>query len=286
MEGQNTVLSVVGPIATNAASLRLVTQALLQQNPWLHDPLVHEIPWRADQETEIKSAKKLCFGVLRTDGVVNPTPPVRRAIEMVVRALRTAGHEVIDWQPPSHRIINDTGFNSWIYDGGKDVCSAFALSGEPMAPQVSFYQSLEKEFAATEIAAINVELRRLKKEYLEYWNSTAEKTGTGRPVDAVISPLAPFPAARREKYKYYGYSTWVNALDYTSVVVPVTNANKKIDMKEEGYKALDEQDKIIQDDYDPEIYDGAHVSLQIVGRRLQEEKMLAVAEDVGGILHA
>jgi amidase len=286
MEGQNTVLSVVGPLATNAASLRLVTQALLQQEPWLHDPLVHEIPWRADQESEIKSAKKLCLGVLRTDGIVNPHPPVSRAVEMVVKALRSAGHEVIDWQPPSHRTINDTGFNSWIYDAGKDVRSAFALSGEPMAPQVSFYRSLEKEYTASEIAAINVEVRRLKKEYMEYWNSTVDKTGTGRPVDAIICPLAPFPAARKEKYKYYGYSTWVNTLDYTSVVVPVTNADKSVDKKDEGYKAIDEQDKKIQDDYDPEIYDGAHVSVQLVGRRLQEEKMLAVAEYVGGLIHA
>jgi amidase len=286
MDGQNTVLSVVGPIATNAASLRLVTQALFQQEPWLHDPLVHEIPWRTDHETEIKSAKKLCFGVLRTDGVVNPLPPVRRTIDMVVETLRSAGHAVIDWQPPSHGTINDTGFNAWIYDGGKDVHSAFALSDEPMAPQVSLYQSLDKEFTASEIATTNVELRGLKKEYMEYWNSTINQTGTGRPVDAVISPVAPFPAARRERFKYYGYSTWVNALDYTSVVVPVTNVDKKIDTKEEGYRALDEQDKKIQDDYDPEIYDGAHVSVQIVGRRLQEEKMLAVAEYVGGLLHA
>jgi amidase len=29
---------------------------------------------------------------------------------------------------------------------------------------------------------------------------------------------------------------------------------------------------------DSEIYDGAHVSLQIVGRRLQEEKVLTIAE--------
>jgi amidase len=29
---------------------------------------------------------------------------------------------------------------------------------------------------------------------------------------------------------------------------------------------------------DPKIYDGAHVALQIVGRRLQEEKMLAIAD--------
>ena len=35
---------------------------------------------------------------------------------------------------------------------------------------------------------------------------------------------------------------------------------------------------------DPEIYDGAHVSLQIVGRRLQEEKILAIAEYVGKLI--
>jgi amidase len=35
---------------------------------------------------------------------------------------------------------------------------------------------------------------------------------------------------------------------------------------------------------DPEIYDGAHVSLQIVGRRLQEEKMLAIAAHVESLL--
>ncbi|RAR02107.1 general amidase [Stemphylium lycopersici] len=284
MDGQNSILSVVGPLATNAASLRLVTQALLEQNPWLHDPLVHEIPWRADHEAEAKNAKTLCFGVLRTDGVVNPTPPVRRAIEMVVKAVREAGHEVIDWQPPSHRTIGDTGFKSWIFDGGKDVRSAFALSGEPMAPQVAFYDKLEKEFTGSEIAATNVEMRQLKKDYMEYWNSTAAKTGTGRPVDAVISPLAPFPAARREKYTYYGYSTFVNVLDYTSVVVPVTNVDKSVDVKDENYQALDDRDKGIHDDYDPSIYDGAHVSVQIVGRRLQEEKMLAIAEKIDSLL--
>ena len=32
---------------------------------------------------------------------------------------------------------------------------------------------------------------------------------------------------------------------------------------------------------DAEIFDGAHVSVQVVGRRLQEEKVLALAEFVG-----
>ena len=35
---------------------------------------------------------------------------------------------------------------------------------------------------------------------------------------------------------------------------------------------------------DPELYDGAHVSLQIVGRRFQEEKILTMTEILGHAL--
>ena len=36
---------------------------------------------------------------------------------------------------------------------------------------------------------------------------------------------------------------------------------------------------------DPDIYDGAYVGVQLIGRRLQEEKMLALAKYVGEALH-
>ncbi|KAH7381371.1 amidase signature domain-containing protein [Phaeosphaeria sp. MPI-PUGE-AT-0046c] len=295
MDGQNSILSVVGPIATNAASLRLITQAFLDQKPWEIDPLVHEIPWRYMEENSIneniqdgrgmqKRGGKLCFGLLKHDGVVGPMPPIKRALDMLVAALEEAGHEVIEWTPPSHKIINDTGYKSWIFDGGVDVKSAFALSGEPMSKQIEFFNSVSDQFSASDIAAVNVEMRTLRKEYLDYWNSTAANTSTGRAVDAVISPLAPFPAARPEKFTYYGYSTWVNVLDYTSITVPVTKVDKGVDGKDSEYKALDKRDQQIQDDYDPEIYDGSHVSVQIVGRRLQEEKMLAIAAYVESLL--
>ncbi|KAF2847529.1 general amidase-like protein GmdA [Plenodomus tracheiphilus IPT5] len=291
MDGQNSILSVVGPLATNAASLRLITQAILQQKPWDIDPMVHEIPWRTDAENDVSNRASganggLVFGVMRTDGIVTPHPPVLRAVDEVVAALRAKGHEVIDWTPPSHKEIVDTGLNAWIFDAGRDVKSAFALSGEPMPPQVSFYASIppEKEFSATDIASTNRKLRALKKENLDYWNSTAAQTKSGRRVDGVICPLAPFAAARRERYKYYAYSTWVNALDYTSVVLPVTNVDKGVDRRVEGYQALSGEDGEIQGDYDPEIYDGAHVAVQIVGRRLEEEKMVGIAEYVGSLL--
>ncbi|KAF1972622.1 amidase [Bimuria novae-zelandiae CBS 107.79] len=293
MDGQNTILSVVGPLAPTLGSLRLLVKAILSQQPWLHDPLVHEMPWRDSHEREIttllnpedpNSGAKLCFGVIATDGIVTPTPPIRRAIDIVVNALRSQGHEVVEWQPPSHRDILDQAFKTWEFDAGTDLKGAFALSGEPMLPQVSSFSTLEKQYSAAEIVAVNVRLRELKKHYMEYWNSTAKLSKTGRCVDAVIGPVAPWPAARPEKYAYYGYTTWVNALDYTSVVVPVTEVDKKIDVVDKDYQPMDERDRTCFESYDPEIYDGAHVSLQLVGRRLQEEKMLAIAEYVGKVV--
>ena len=132
-----------------------------------------------------------------------------------------------------------------MYDGGANIHEAFSLSGEEIAPQVarSYYHTPKDQMNATMIAANNVAKREYQKEYLEYWNSTKDLTGTGRPVDALISPLAPFPAARQEGYSYYGYSTFVNLLDYTSCVFPVTTADKNVDVMDKDFRPLSDEDK-------------------------------------------
>ncbi|KAL6908636.1 amidase [Trichoderma evansii] len=294
MDGQNSILSSVGPMATTAAGAKLLVQAILSQQPWLHDPLVVDMPWRDTLEAETKELTKvtskgpLVFGVLKTDGVVNPQPPVARAISVLTAALTKAGHKVVEWTPPanSHQALMGAIVNSWRYDGGKNVHDAFALSGERMHPQILrvFGTSPGEQFNATQIAENNIERRRLQTEYLDYWNSTIEITGTGRPVDGFICPVAPYAAARPQKYKYYGYSAFVNILNYTSVNVPVTLADKDIDKYDPGYVPLNELDSATVEDYDAELYDGAHVGLQIVGRSYTEEKMLVIAEYVSELL--
>lgn len=60
----------------------------------------------------------------------------------------------------------------------------------------------------------------------------------------------------------------------------MTNVDKKVDVVNQSFKPVSEQDRDTQDDYDPELYHGAHVAVQLVGRRLQEEKVLALSEYV------
>lgn len=254
MDGQNTILSVVGPLSRSVPSLQMVVKAILSQQPWLHDPLVHEIPWRQSYEDDVWG-RKLVFGILEHDGVCTPFPPVQRAIAMVAKAVRANGHRTIQWDPPSHRRGNDIGLASWFFDGGGDAHKAFSLSGEPPSPQIAYKGAPDPEVGANKIAATNVAKREYQKEYMEYWNSTADATGSGRPVDAIIMPSAPFPAARPERYRYYGYGTILNVLDYSTCVVPVTKVDKDIDVMERSFKPVDDFDQRVQNDCKPSLCD-------------------------------
>ncbi|KAB8252014.1 amidase signature domain-containing protein [Aspergillus flavus] len=285
IDGQNMILSVVGPLATTARSLTLLFKAVLSQQPWYHDPLVLELPWRADVEERTRAlirksadgSPSLAFAIMRHDGMVRPHPPIARAVEIVEQTLKRLGHKVIEWKPPAHQIGIDIFGRVCVADGGADIAHHLGLSGEPKSLQCIVGEGIP-HMSALEIAALNVEKRQYQKLYMDYWNSTAEITGTGRPVDGVICPCAPHAAVIPHKYAHVGYTAFVNLLDYTSVVFPVTQADKKVDVPEPKDDFLSEIDKIVHEQYDPEMYDGAPAGLQIVGRRLEEEKMLTLAD--------
>jgi amidase len=93
----------------------------------------------------------------------------------------------------------------------------------------------------------------------------------------------------------------VNVLDYCSVVIPVTTADKELDVRtaitnqsqiETGIHgqlvsdtASDCRHVLIDLTDDAEIFHGTPVGVQIVGRKLEEEKILAVAQRVVDALH-
>lgn len=97
LDGQNSVLSIVGPLARDVGALEVGVRAVLGAAPWEVDPAVVEMPWREGVAGEVRG-RKLVFGVLRDDGVVGVTPPVRRAVEEVVERVRAVGHEVGDFK--------------------------------------------------------------------------------------------------------------------------------------------------------------------------------------------
>jgi amidase len=104
MDGQSTVLSVLGPMAHSVDAVKLFTESVLSRQPWLHDPAVVEIPWRESIfQSTLTRSKPMVFGVLANDGYVAVQPPVERALKKVADTLKSLGHILIDWDPPSHK---------------------------------------------------------------------------------------------------------------------------------------------------------------------------------------
>jgi amidase len=109
MDGQGSILSVIGPIAPTARSLSFLFKSVLGQEPWLHDPLAFELPWRDEIVEETKAlinakagSSTLAFGLMKWDGVARIHPPIARGVKIVEETLKRLGHRVIEWNPPSH----------------------------------------------------------------------------------------------------------------------------------------------------------------------------------------
>lgn len=95
---------VVGPMATQVSGLELIMRSLLQTEPWKRDPMVIELPWKENvflkMNEGVSGREKMAFGIMVSDGYVNPQPPVERAIRMVIDVVRALGHKVCSHSPP------------------------------------------------------------------------------------------------------------------------------------------------------------------------------------------
>lgn len=71
-----------------------------------------------------------------------------------------------------------------------------------------------------------------------------------------------------------------NLLDYPGVVFPVTTVDPDLDVADVNYAPKNVQDSWVHSLYTPETFADAPVSLQIVGRRQEDEKVLAALVEI------
>ncbi|EJD42742.1 general amidase [Auricularia subglabra TFB-10046 SS5] len=293
MMGQDSLSSVAGPLAQSLEAVKIFMQAVLGTKPWLKDPLALRKPWdegsyRLDEHG---GGRKLCFGVLWDDGSCKPTPPLQRAMEMTKQALLAAGHEVVDWEPLHHKVIVALAGQIWAADDGQDFRAALASTGEPLltsmlpddvAPPVEGALSIISGDTCDAYALWQLHARKtqLREEYCDHWNATIFATTTGRPVDAVISPVAPHPAPPHGMYRLAAYTTVFNVLDYPAAVIPITRVDPVLDAPAEKHEFRHVEDKVVYEMYTPEKFENAPVGLQIVGRTQEDEAVIAMAEIV------
>lgn len=103
-------------------------KSVIDQRPWLNDPLSVRKPWAEDEYKLVEhgAGKQLCFAIISDYDGIKPHPPILRGLQAVKDVLLKAGHQgmncssdpprarihisaVIDWEALRHQEIFDVG---------------------------------------------------------------------------------------------------------------------------------------------------------------------------------
>jgi Asp-tRNA(Asn)/Glu-tRNA(Gln) amidotransferase A subunit family amidase len=311
MPGQEGVPSVYSPMARTLDDLTYFTKSFIGMKPWEADHTVHPIPWRDSDYTAISSperARKLRIGLMTSDGVVPPSPAIARALSVSTSALRQAGHTVVEMSaasfPPTATPAYGLQVASMLLcaDGGSTYRSFFRTgeATDPAAAQLRFYAMLPQAIRYLHYLWVRyvrgdgawasllryfgplsafqqwqwvAKREAFRATWFEWWNQAEQQ------FDFILCPANATPAlphgAMHDAVSSCGYTFLWNMLDYTAGVVPVTKVDAKADRLPPAFRPGNGVSQGAYQHYDAAKMDGLPCAVQVVGRRLQEEKVLA-----------
>lgn len=230
--GQESIRGVIGPLGQSIEDLWLFQKSVIDQDPSDIDTSLAPVPWKGELDTP----KDITVGIMMSDGIVKPHPPILRALETAKSKLQAAGVKVVDWEPFKHDHAWDIVAALYFPDGGKRIVNALAASGEPMLPLTAHALNYSKPISISE----NWDLNLARENYRREYNALMKERG----VDVILCPTYVGVGVLQHKPKYWGYTSQWNILDQPAVVFPTgMAADKNVDVVEEGYKPLNEKDE-------------------------------------------
>ncbi|KAI0634944.1 amidase signature enzyme [Trametes polyzona] len=308
MPGQEGIPAVYSPMTGTLEDLEMFWKAIVSMKPWEYDHSCLPLPWR---EVDLVSGKPIRWAVLWDDGVVTPSPACERALEMVVSELTARGHEVVKLsEPPSPYEGFKIGAQLLMAEAGK-VSTKPIRWGESNDPGVRqarlafalprfvkrLYAWYLRHVKGDEVYAGIVE-NASEKTVEEYLGLVAEREGyrarwfeklKDEAIDFVLTVPNALPATphggMKGGFKGCGYTFLWNILDYSAGVLPVTHVDKELDALDvKSFKPRNAIERDMYKMYDATKMHGLPVGVQVIGKRLEEEKVLEGMKIIEGAL--
>ncbi len=271
-------VSAPGFLARSVRDISLFSRVTAQSKPWERDPFVYPHPW---QGITIPRVKGLRIGVWSSNNYMHLHPPVERGFLAAQEKLRRAGVELVDFQGPD---ISEVWELQKEWTELQDLSYLRELlSNEPHTDIVKATEIITKRTPPPALSidylhTMNARISTLVRQMHEAWNRD------GKPTDALLWVPAPHTAVPFDKYTYLGFTGLFNVIDWPAMALPLgmfvdRNIDKKTNIT--PFNALDAE---IQDLYDPESFHGLPLSVQLIGRRFEDEKLLALSHVVHDII--
>lgn len=235
VKGNVSIKVSTGPVCHSMADLHLFVKLLLTRPTIPHEPSACIPFWNENKCKSSGLRRKLRAAMIWTDSVVDPHPPVRRALKEVQDKLEKTGHIVVDFQLPFD--CWEAALTTWalyFQTGAAETLALLKAGGEEPIPAFAHYLKTFniKPLTVPELFKHNTAQATYKATFQQAWDDAQDE-----PFDCIICPSAPLAGNPHDFPLWWGYTTLWNLLDYPSTIMPLKDfkINSHDDPKDEAY---------------------------------------------------
>ncbi|KAI5959887.1 uncharacterized protein KGF55_005119 [Candida pseudojiufengensis] len=273
--GQESVPAVYGPFARSMEDIELYMKSCINDGkPWDIDAWAIYTPWR---EVETPKPENIMIAVMKDDGLVRVSPPIRRGIEHTAKKLKEAGFNIVEFNPPNTKLAYETVNKMYSCDGNYMQKLLLSKSGEPLQKLTKWalnYGSGSELFSSIENRKLNVIRDNLRNEYNDYLVKNK--------IDFILSPAYNNVAPHSGEVYNWSYTALFNILDMPTLAFQTgLYQDPKIDIwtdDDKNYKYRSDLEKLENENYKPEEFIGAPIGLQLTGKRYKDEEVIAAGK--------
>ncbi|EDK46975.1 hypothetical protein LELG_05156 [Lodderomyces elongisporus NRRL YB-4239] len=281
--GQESVVGVIGPLSRTIEDIELFMRTYINNGePWNLDPWSLPMKWRDVEQPKISNLK---IAVVRDDGVVRVSPPIRRGLDEVVNKLKAAGATIVEFTPPRGKLAYDTAMTLYNADGNKELRELFSASGEPIPRLTKWYLNAgegTRMHTTYENRLLNATRDRFREQYTDYMVENK--------IDFILGPAYNNVAPHSEEVYNESYTIIYNLLDFPSLVFQTgLRQDPEVDTwteEDKKFKYRNGMEELEDRSYDPKKFKGAPIALQLSGRRYFDEEVVAAGKAIVDLLEA
>jgi len=266
---QLSVSASAGPIATTLRDCETFLRIVSDQKPWELDPAVVFGSW----DTQGDISKPPLIGIVRTDGLIEPLPPIARLLDEVASTLRSSAIEVVEMDITQEFSKCQSLLNAFLgVDGGNYVFDLLESAEEPLSPWLSSRVKRRKPMTLEQVRDLHKKRSDLETQFLKVW-----KTNDGRSIDAFICPIAPHPAPPIDRWNGVSYTSTFVLLDYPAGAIPIRKFRSHDNNGDiPDTKPLSSWDRVNRElwtQVDRGTYLNTPMGIQVVVPKLQERRL-------------
>ncbi|KAG2348084.1 amidase signature enzyme [Suillus weaverae] len=290
--GFEAIRSSHGPMARSVQDCELFCKTIFGQKDSFHQNI--PVPYQA-----VELPSKLRFGYYLSDSMMESSPACKRAVLETVSALREQGHECIEFTSPLNASAMEVFLGLASSDGYKKML-LFLVTLGPRLPSFvrnltcwivktvlgdslfSRFFSLAREKSVSEFTDLTDQRNKVTAAWYEQvW----DKYG----FDGIIAPVQSLPVIPHGGSTYLAplaaATIMYNVIDSPVGTIPVTRVNPNTDQLSTDFVAGASGRSRLFDGrmylgknpaYDPKAMEGMPVGVQLVGKKWEDEKVLAM----------